>query len=58
MKLRKDQRTRAEIGRVQIIRSVPERASLAICEPALMDTKMGSNDVKRKGPSRGRKLVR
>src|SRR5215212_11085117 len=37
-----------EIGRVQIIRSVPARVSPATCEPALMDTKMGSNNVKEK----------
>src|SRR5262245_6382004 len=37
-----------EIGRVQIIRSVPLRASPAICEPALMDTKIGSSKVKEK----------
>jgi hypothetical protein len=34
-----------EIGRVQIIRSVPARASPAICEPALIDTKIGSSNV-------------
>jgi hypothetical protein len=35
-----------EIGRVQIIRNVPDRASPAICDPALIDTKMGSSRVK------------